>query len=523
MTWRAEGRKAPVEAPRIGVTQPGPYGPRLAKFTYEMTLQQVHLRINDAATGQPTPVRLRITDVDGTYYAPHGRLPDFPTGVNQDVGGNIQIGAKKWCYIDGTCEILLPPGHLQFEIAKGPEYKPINEGITLLAGKMSMRFTIERWCDMRKQGWYSGDTRVHFLSPDTALLEGQAEDVAVVNLLALETDERTIPNILSFSGQSFGRQTPTCGVAVNTFNDGSDLEQLALLHCHRVIYPLSWRSADAATEWTLADWCDQCHRKKGLVVWAAPRSRPTADTTYGEPLADLILKKIDAFEIAPADAGLPSALADYFLLCDAGLVVPLAGASIQTGERSALGGMRTYVYMPNQDFTYSHWIDALRAGRTFVSNGPLMHWTIDGNVPATSFGPVPANGILQIRVEAKSWASFDRLELLWNGAVIESSPTTERFPCRAKIQCELPVQRSGWLAARCVSDRAHGTDWLPFAHTSAVDVHVNEVPRQAKPEAVRQLLHGLDGMVRMVSDVPHGKRLYHVVEEARTVLAKKLS
>src|ERR1700691_2702607 len=173
-------------------------------------MQQVHLRINDAATGQPTPVRLRITDAAGTYYAPYGRLTEFATGVNQDVGGNVLIGTKKWAYIDGTCEILLPPGTLHIEITKGPEYKPIDEEITLLAGKMALRFTIERWSNVRKEGWYSGDTRVHFMSPDAALLEGQAEDVAVVNLLVRETMVRedygktpAIPNILSFSGQSF--------------------------------------------------------------------------------------------------------------------------------------------------------------------------------------------------------------------------------------------------------------------------------------------------------------------------------
>ncbi len=118
-----------------------------------MTMQQVHLRINDAATGQPTPVRLRITDADGIYYAPYGRLTEFATGVNQDVGGNVMIGARKWAYIDGACEILLPPGKLHIEIAKGPEYTPIDEEMTLLAGKMALRFTIERWSDVRKQGW----------------------------------------------------------------------------------------------------------------------------------------------------------------------------------------------------------------------------------------------------------------------------------------------------------------------------------------------------------------------------------
>src|SRR5205823_5897859 len=167
--------------------------------------------------------------------------------------------------------------------------KPIDEQITLLAGKMSLRFTIERWCDMRKQGWYSGDMRVHFMTPDAALLEGQAEDIAVINLLACETEvtdqfgkpQTAFPNILSFSGQSFARENGGCGVAVNTHNHHPALGSLGLLHCHRLVYPL----AGAGVDWTLDDWCGQCHRKKGLVVWTDPQFE-TAEYLYGEPLAD---------------------------------------------------------------------------------------------------------------------------------------------------------------------------------------------------------------------------------------------
>ena len=58
--------------------------------------------------------------------------------------------------------------------------------MTLGSGKMALRLAIERWIDLRSEGWYSGDTRAHFLSPHAALLEAAAEDVAFVNLLALE-------------------------------------------------------------------------------------------------------------------------------------------------------------------------------------------------------------------------------------------------------------------------------------------------------------------------------------------------
>src|SRR3954469_12908894 len=115
-----------------------------------MSMQQVHLRVNDAASGQPTPVRLRITDTEGAYYAPYGRLTEFASSPNQEVGGNVYLGTRPWAYIDGAGEILLPPGTLRFEISKGPEYQPIDTEVQLTAGKMSLRFVMQRWTDLRK-------------------------------------------------------------------------------------------------------------------------------------------------------------------------------------------------------------------------------------------------------------------------------------------------------------------------------------------------------------------------------------
>ena len=55
-------------------------------------LQQVHLRFNNAA-GQPTAVRLRVTDAAGTYYAPFGRLTQFATapGIGRILGPIILL------------------------------------------------------------------------------------------------------------------------------------------------------------------------------------------------------------------------------------------------------------------------------------------------------------------------------------------------------------------------------------------------------------------------------------------------
>src|SRR4051794_18125872 len=195
-------------------------------------LQQVHVRVNDAATGKPTPCRVRFTDAEGRYYAPYGRLTEFsgfPVGY---LGGNVRDHEKRYAYIDGTCEIALPPGKVVVEVEKGLEYKPLRFEHQLIQGKMALRLTLERWINTRERGWLSGDARVHYLSPQAALLEGMAEDVAIVNLLArqdavfvagdrgTEGTERTgrwqpaISNLLEFSGQQPAVEKEGCMVVV---------------------------------------------------------------------------------------------------------------------------------------------------------------------------------------------------------------------------------------------------------------------------------------------------------------------
>ena len=295
-------------------------------------MHTVHVRVNDAATGKPTPCRVRFTDAEGRYYAPLGRLTEFATQRYESVGGNLQLGDAKYAYIDGACEIQLPAGLLTVEISKGFEYKPLCEQIRLTVGKLALRFTLERWTDMRQDGWYSGDAKALALTPHGAMLEGSAEDIAVVNLLAEETllwgHERAnkpgivnqaFPNILAFSGQTPTGQCASCMVVVNTLNDANHLGSVALLNCHRPVFPLKfgYDSEDGVHCWTVADWCDQCHRKAGLVVADAflfhehPLIGGGTRMCSGELLADLILGKIDAVAVGPYGGDRENTVADW--------------------------------------------------------------------------------------------------------------------------------------------------------------------------------------------------------------------
>lgn len=461
----------------------------------------VHVRINDAATGQPTAVRLRLTGPTGEYLNPFGRLADFATDPGKDVGGNLLLQGRRYTYIDGACEVRLPAGNVLVEASKGPEYRSLVRPLVIRAGQLTLRLAVERWADLRQQGWYSGDGRAHYLAPHAALLEAAAEDLAVANLLAFEDPgpdisepaaPRSIPNILAFSGQRPALEMPGHQVIVNTHNVHPVLGSLGLLNCHRPVYPLTSGGNRGTEDWCLADWCDQCHRKGGLVVRTRlPGSRAPGPFPCGEALAELILGKIDALEAADLALDDGSTLGEWYSLLNAGLRVPLLGASAKVSNREPLGGIRTYArLLPDEALSYATWIEAVRRGRSYATEGPLLAFTVDGADPGTIL-TVNSQRPLAIQAAAQSLVAFDRLEVVANGEVVAAqAPVNEPFSAAVEFERLLP--RGGWITARCVG--APGAR----AHSSPVYVRADGMPIPADPRLVTQLAGHLEQVRRWV-------------------------
>jgi hypothetical protein len=494
-------------------------------------LLSVHVRINDAATSKPTPVRLRLFDAAGAYRPPFGRLAEFATSPSQDVGGQLRLGGERFAYLDGAGEVHLPPGPVTVEATKGPEYAPLRRTVTLGQGQISLRLAIDRWADLRADGWYSGDTRALFLPPHAARLEAAAEDLAVVNLLALETPPSegrpsATPNLLAFSGSEPTLEAPGHLVAVNTLNAHPVLGTVSLLGCHRVVYPLRF-GGDLPDDWSVADWCDQCHRKKtGLVVWPdLPRLRD--DAPQGEALSAAILGKVDAFEVSRFDEPEPAVLGDWYRLLDCGLRLPLAGGSGKDSNGIALGAVRTYARLPEEaTLTYAGWLDAVRAGRTFVTNGPLLTLTVDDQPPGSTL-TVPSEGrTVRLHATARGVVPFDRLELLLNGSILavkEASGNRQE----ARLETEFQVTASGWLAARCWSNERLADGQCVYAHSSPVYLACVERPLKPSPEMTAPLEAVLERTLGWVRDTAnpgsekHRERLAGALEAARQELARR--
>lgn len=440
----------------------------------------VHLRVNDAATGKPTPVRLRVSGPVGTAYPLLGRFTDFPTGRNEAVGGHLLLNKEAWWYVDGSCEVRLPAGvPLRVRATKGPEYAPLDEAVTLGPGQMALRFAMNR-SNPRPEGWMSGDSRCHFLPPHAALLEAAAEDLDVVNLLACVqeypsirdgTAYPTAPQLDAFSGQRPALDADGRMVVVNTLNAHPALGKVGLLNSHRPVFPLAF-GGDEWDDWSVGDWCDQCHRKGGLAVWV-DAFRPAGGLVGGETLVGAILGKIDAIEIDPAPRTQPL-LPWVYRLWNAGLPVPLVGGSGKDSNRVALGAVRTYARLPAGEApTYRGWVEAVRAGRTVVTDGPFLSLdlggrgpgeTLDGTGEVTARAAVPAPG---------------RVELVRDGTVVAAG--------EGSAEVALTASEPGWLAARWVGPGGAG-----FAHTSPVWLRPGGAPLPRRPVAVERLARLVD-------------------------------
>src|SRR5262249_406209 len=144
--------------------------------------------------------------------------------------------------------------------------------------------------------------------------------------------------------------------------------------------PLAFGPTSESTyQWTLADLCEQCHRKGGLVVVLDFMEQ---FHRVGEVLADAILGLIDAIACPRFAFDDPDRLQPWFDLLEASLSIPLVGGSYKSSNAELLGGIRTYAQLgTGAEFTYKNWIEAVRNGRTFVTSGPILLLDIDGHGP----------------------------------------------------------------------------------------------------------------------------------------------
>ncbi|TIW75630.1 MAG: hypothetical protein E5V58_00525 [Mesorhizobium sp.] len=263
--------------------------------------QRVRLFVVEAGTNKVVPVKLHVHGRMGEYLAPIDRSRNPNPLWFENYSPDFCHGNHLATYINGEATIDLPLGEVYVEITKGFEIKPVRKTYTVTPETKQITVEIEKALYWREEGWVTADTHVHFLSPATAMLEGAAEGVNVINLLASQWGE-LMTNVGDFDGQTtFGTKaaggTGEFLVRVGTENRQHVLGHISLLgYSGKMILPLCTGGADESAigdpvDALLTEWAQQCRKQGGLVVL------PHFPDPRLENAATIVLGEADAVEI----------------------------------------------------------------------------------------------------------------------------------------------------------------------------------------------------------------------------------
>ena len=471
-----------------------------------------HVRVIDADTGRPVPCRVHFRSPLGVPFQPHGHHNHINSNMGTwhiDVGGDVRLGDVSYAYIDGTCQGWLPRGDVLVDVARGFEYTPLHERLRIEPGQRELTLQISRWTDMAASGWYSGDSHVHFLSTQGAHLEQQCEDLRVVNLLQSQWGS-LFTNTEDFTGRVSATPDGSFATYVGQENRSHVLGHLTLWGLKEPVMP--WCTdgphegeLGGSLESTLADWADRAHAQGGTVII------PHFPFPNGEPAVLAATGRTDAIEFLSWD---PRDADTYYRFLNAGYKLPLVGGTDKMSSAVPVGLYRTYAHL-DDEFSYPTWCAAVRAGRTFLSGGPIIQLAVEGHQIGDTF-ELSGPGTVQVEATAESIFPLASLEIVVGGRVIASTDRAEGPRSRLVLSEPIHISRHSWVAARCRGAGGnHLDEWgRPiFAHTSPIYVAVGGEWAPRDQEAGRYLVTlvegGLDYVRHTATYHPEGTVTHH--------------
>jgi hypothetical protein len=473
--------------------------------------------ITDGESGQPLPARLELSQGD--------RLVLPPGFTFYDKRG------EKHFYVPSAFRIPLEPGQYTIRVERGKEYLPLEETFTVAPHQEVRRtFQLQRWINMEARGWYSADLHVH--RPAEVMAETiLAEDLNVAPVISTHhwtqwDSQRKTTNpsaaivkadethVFSVGGYEIERIIEGPGAVILFGTDLSfDFNGYEL-------YP----PASVATR--------QTHRLGGYVdgdkpFWLdVPVNVALGEIDFMEVACnhffprgvDPDLKRWASWKPDPGFEGSDKGFALwiielYYKLLNCGFQLPVSGGSACGVKPLAVGYNRVYAKL-DSPFSYENFFRALKAGRSFSTNGPMLDLKVNGKGIGSK---IELNGKTQIQIEAtaESASELESLEILVNGQLRVGTRGKGRLAAKQTID----LTESVWVAARAF-EKSHRT--VVFAQTSPIYVLKEEKPVRVTADAqywldkVDQLIARTQAQSGFKSE-SHRQETIAVYEQARQV------
>jgi hypothetical protein len=468
--------------------------------------------------GQPLPCRIHLYDQAGKPQRAEG-LPFWRDHFN----------------FPGKVELDLPAGAYRFEIERGPEYEQQTGSIELPEGETrEISVALKRIADLAAEGWYSGDMHVHRPLEDMPLLM-RAEDLYVAPVITWWNNrnlwaDRQPPEdpLVRVNGNRFYHvmvgEDEREGGALMYFGRSRPLD---ITGSSRE-YPSPMKFVDQARQqgpvwidvekpfwWDVPVWLASGKVDSvGLANNHMCRSGMYESEAWGRPR--------DAERLPPPRGNGFWTQEIYYQMLDCGLRIPPSAGSASGVLPNPLGYDRVYVHCGDQ-FGYDKWWEGLKAGRSFVTNGPLLIVKADGHLPGHVFTADEGEQVrIKLDVSLTGRDNVPAIEIIKNGEVERAVRLAG--PSRSGSLGTITFDRSGWFLIRAITDLENT---FRFASTALYYVEIGPAKRRVSRRSAQFFLDWVDERIERVPqklDDPDKLRevlAYH--EQARRFWEEKVA
>lgn len=409
---------------------------------------------------------------------------------------------------EGQIEWTLPAGIYTYVVERGPEYRKASGTAEVTGGGSTQRtVTLQRWIDLAARGWWSGDIHVHRALEDMPTLM-RSEDLHVAPVLTVwnrsnSWSGKTLPRALLVEVEPtrvfhlLACEDERRGGALMYFNlsrapdlsrDGPEFPS-PVAHLNRIVEqkgvhvdiekPFWW---DAPT-WAATGQIDSI----GLANNHMCRAGMLEDEAWGRPR--------DTLKLPPPRGNGLYTQEIYYRLLDCGFRIPPSAGSASGVLPNPLGYNRAYVHLDGP-FRHDAWWQGLEAGRSFVTNGPVLLVEANGRLPGSVFhGPVgePVRVVLDILVDGND--PIEKVEVIKNGEVVRNLPDRHSDELRGQWLRPTPLRfsKSGWFLVRAI---AEVPETFRFASSAPFYVEVGDDPRRVHREDVGYFLEWIEARIR---------------------------
>ena len=478
-----------------------------------------------------TNSRWSVVDQQGQGWFPDGRLHKWDYHGRPFFHGNDLV-------------VDVPARPLAVSCTRGMEFTTVSATIVPDAGEERLvHLEPEQRYSPETRAWYGADLHVHMnysgdlvCTPHDAACMQLGEGLHVMNLVA--------GNLLGariYDREAFEH---FAGVDLPWSRDdilgrwGVEFRNDLLGHFHAFAPtspPLHYQTGHAGSDHP-RDWppnataCKDLRQRGATIGYTHPVLSPLSDgspaeafvsplsTEARELVADAALGLVDSVDLlGPNDPEGTSVLYHHLLNCGLRLAATVGTDVFLSHSRSSFfsnppGWGRVYAYLGSERLSAASWQEAVRAGRTFATNGPWVELTVEDRGPG--FVLDGTTGMI-VRVHASvQGPGVETLELCGPRGVI--ARTTGR-----EIDETFRVTDPEWMAA--VAKGAGHPDVLGpsvFAHTSPVYIDL-EGRRVAVAESARWCLDWLQRVEHLATE--HGnfanetqlQDLIEVLDQAR--------